>query len=128
MLSDRYRDAWLMRHWSNDNTGACELCSHVRGDLEHYLVYCSSLHAKRQEIFNWWIKSLDLNSLGESVFRQKILSDGPSFTKFVLDASSDPDIISLIQNNETSLDSVFHLTHTYCYSIHRARIKLITIS
>ena len=37
MLSGRYRDDMLMRHWTPDNhQGTCGLCLSTEGDLEHY--------------------------------------------------------------------------------------------
>ena len=55
MLSGRYRDDWLCRHWSPHNkSGECTLCHHPRGDLRHLLVLCQALEDKRKTLFCYW--------------------------------------------------------------------------
>ena len=126
MLSGRYRDDYLLRHFHQDNIhGACTLCSSIPGDLVHYLCFCQELNDQRQKLFHWWLISTDGNSILHSLIHKKKNSSSTDFVRFVLDPSSDSDVIVLIQQNLLDLETIFKLTRTYCFSIHKSRMKMI---
>ena len=126
MAPGRYPDDWLQRYWSVKNKfGQCRLCSAERGDLEHYLTSCLSLRNKREYLFHWWLCSSSDSPYLYKLFQDKMRSECQIFVKFVIDASSDPDVILLVQQQLTDLKAIFHLTHTFCYSIHKIRLKLL---
>ena len=126
MLSGRYRDDYLLRHFSNDNIhGSCALCSSIPGDLEHYLCFCQRLDDQRQKLFHWWFLSASSNSYLMSLLNKKKNSPSNNFVKFVLDPSSDSDVIALIQQNLLDIDIIFKLTRTYCFSIHKLCIQIM---
>ena len=126
MISGRYPDDWLQRHWSENNkSGQCCLCFEARGDIEHYLTACIALKDKRETLFSWWLSSSQSSPSLFNLIQVKIHSDSETFVKFVLDASSDPDVILLIQQSLVSIEEIFQLTRTFCYAIHQARLKLL---
>ena len=126
MASGRYPDDWLQRYWSDDNKlGQCRLCLEERGDIKHYLTSCFALMDKRETLFNWWLSSSHSSSTLHKLIQVKIQSDSETFVKFVLDASSDTDVILLVQQKLVGIGDIFQLTRTFCYAIHHARLKLL---
>ena len=50
----------------------------------------------------------------------------PSFVTFMLDCSSDPEVILLHQDMGFSvLEALFSVTRTWAYILHRERLKLL---
>ena len=49
-----------------------------------------------------------------------------SLVQFILDASVHPSVITLVQTyGQDILMPIFYLTRTWCYSLHRERLKLL---
>ena len=127
MLSGRYRDDRLLRHWTPDNDqGTCKLCLTYVGDFEHYLSSCVALNPRRQELFKWWLEFSEDDKYLTDLLNAKINSDSDRFTRFVLDPPSDHDFIELSQAKVIDIEVVFRLTRTFCYSIHRARLTFLS--
>ena len=125
MLSGPYRDNWLMRHFSSSNDGKCSLCSFIKGDLEHYLRNCCKLSHQRLTIIDWWLYECQQNYCLISLLQSKLEAPSNVFIKFLVNPSSDADVVYLIQHGLLQLDTIYKLTRTYCYSIHRERLKII---
>ena len=126
MLSGRYPDDWLTRHWSENKSGDCVLCLDTMGDLGHFLSSCKTLEGLRLSLFQWWLSFDPLNVPLTELLDSRIKSDRFSFVRFVLDPSADKDSISLMQQDETTIDSLFKLTRTYCFSLHKRRRQLLS--
>ena len=128
MLSGRYPTEMLARHWSSNRQGWCltPSCSghQVEESLEHILLVCPSFDETRQHMLNLWLSNswLSITKLLTSV----LCSPPASLLQFILDASVHPQVISLVQlyGNEV-LQLVFHLTRSWCFSIHKQRAKLL---
>ena len=124
MLSGRYRTAMLSRHWKAGQTGFCPAPDcHELETLEHILVFCQYYDETRAKLHRLWTSTSNLHVL-------QLLSaalNGPplDLVQFILDASVHPSVIYLTQSyGPELLFTIFHLTRTWCFSIHRERAKL----
>ena len=127
MLSGRYVTDQLSRHWTTNVAGICSLpgCSGKDlGSLEHLLLSCPSLNDTRSRIVELWLSVADT----QTVFRDIILSvmydqDVETVIQFLLDCSCFPAVVSLIQRfGSQYVFPLFHLTRSWCYSVHRSRM------
>ena len=91
--------------------------------LEHILVFCQYYDETRAKLHRLWTSTSNLHVL-------QLLSaalNGPplDLVQFILDASVHPSVIYLTQSyGPELLFTIFHLTRTWCFSIHRERAKL----
>ena len=131
MISGRYRTCLLSRHWSGDSSGNCSLptcrLSPTPGSLSHILIDCPDLSPSRMRVFSLWAKYLqDKPTLLPLVRKYLSESDPTLYIQFLLDCSVLPDVIRETQlHGQSVLDSLFYLTRTLCFSIHKARFKLL---
>ena len=128
LLSGQYRSDWHTRHWSKDNKeGFCLLCpgSEVPGTIEHMLISCPTLEDKRVLLFKYWNQQSEDNFHLQKLLESKLLSDATNLVQFLLDPSAVSSVISGCQQNHYTLNDVFALTKTFCYGIHRRRLKLL---
>ena len=126
MLSGRYRTELLASHWSQNKSGFCLSCigKDVIEDLNHILLWCPSYQPAREKVKLLWLACAEplLLPVLESVLHgpQEILM------QFLLDPSVHPSIIILAQNiGDNILRVVFHLSRTWCYTVHKERSKLL---
>ena len=128
MLSGRYRTDWLRRHWTGES-GACRLpaCTSNQGDLPHLLTgACPALAPSLTKTLQYWDRSLSpLPHLLPPV--QTALQASPhAFTQFLLDPSTDPKVISLVQlHGRGILDVYFRLVRSWIWTAHRKRLQLL---
>ena len=104
MLSGRYRSCWLRRHWT-DESGACRLpgCGAVPGDVAH--LPSAECPALKPHLATTLYHLQDLLSLHPHLLPpvQKALhSDREAATSFLLDPSTDPQVIVLCQRHGQS--------------------------
>ena len=131
MLSGRYRTCWLSRHWTSDSCGSCSLpiCSldPTPGTLSHILTECPDLAPARQGIFSLWTDYLKDKPLLLPIIVKYTVDCQPSPNlQFLLDCTVLPDVISLSQLHGSLVhDSLLYLTRTFCFSVHKARLKLL---
>ena len=126
MLSGRYRTEYLARHWSSNKEGYClgPQCYQICESLEHILLWCPSYSSTRKKLVTLWHS----NSSPCVTSPVTTILNGPSFShmQFLLDASSHPLVIRLAQDlGSEVLKTIFHLTRTWCFSVHRHRAKLL---
>ena len=129
MLSGRYRTCWLSRHWSGDSSGYCTLPScrlnPIFGTLPHILRDCEDLQPARLRVFSLWSDFLQDKPLLLPIV-QKYKEDASKFVQFVVDCTVLPEVISLKQlQGKWVHDSLLYLTRTFCFSVHKARLKLL---
>ena len=127
LLSGRYYSDWHTRHWSKTNPhGFCLLCppQQVPGTIEHLLVSCNALEEKRKFLISYWdMQSEDspqLNTLMMNVFSQP----PEDIVQFLLDPTSVPAVIHGCQLKIFNISDILALTRTFCYGLHRRRLKL----
>ena len=126
MLSGRYRSELLCSHWSGNKDGYCRASECVRQpeDLEHILLHCPSLSETRLRLVRFWVDSTENNPVTFSIIQFALSSDSHKLAQFILDCSTMPFIIESVQLFAPKiLDKLLHLTRTWCYAVHRDRLK-----
>ena len=127
MISGRYRCEKLRRHWSQNTDGYCELepcfSNNTIGSLEHMLLFCEGLYEPRSAVLSLWRRKLEPYPSLKLIF-QNLTKE--TSVQFLLDPSATQDVISLMQKKDNdSLNLIFHLSRTYCASLHRYKMKLL---
>ena len=131
MLSGRFRTCWLSRHWSGDSSGFCSLptcrLNPTPGTLCHILTECEDLSPARQRVFLLWADYLkDKSFLLPIVMKYTVGCTPAQHMQFILDCTVLPDVITLQQKlGRVVYDSLLYLTRTLCFSVHKARNKLL---
>ena len=131
MLSGRYRTDWFTRHWSAVNkSGDCQLPSCqddlTPGTLRHLLLECPGTSAARTRVVALWsIYLSDKPDVFKLVNYYSITcANQELFLQFLLDCSSLPLVISAVQKSGVDvINHLFYLTRTWCFSIHKSRMK-----
>ena len=129
-LSGRYRTELLSRHWSSNEQGFCLLPSCaglcLKEDLEHILLNCGSLAPTRQRLSAFTINFSKTVPLLSSTLLQLTNPSQHLYTQFLLDCSAIPEVISLVQDHGADvLHHLFKVSRTWCYSIHRERLRIL---
>ena len=128
LISGRYQTEALSRHWSDNHSGVCLLSSVCqdlgsREDVSHILQWCPALQATRDKLTDY-----TQNKMSSVDTQQELLLlcsvSNPLFCQFLLDCSSIPKIISLVQlYGSQVLSFIFDISRTWVYSIHRERLR-----
>ena len=130
LISGRYRTEALSRHWSDNHSGVCLLSSVCqdlgsREDVSHILQWCPALQATRDKLTDYTqhkVSSVDTYLQQELLLLCSV--SNPLFCQFLLDCSSIPKIISLVQlYGSQVLSFIFDISRTWVYSIHRERLR-----
>ena len=101
MLSGRYRSCWLRRHWTGES-GACRLpgCGQVPGYVAHLLsAECPALQPYLATTLPHLLAMLTPNTELLSHVMKAMTSDKETATQFLLDPSTNPLVISLVQQH-----------------------------
>ena len=126
MLSGRYRTELLASHWSHNKRGFClaPTCSEIQETLEHILLFCPSYNHDRERLLKLWNETKN-QTVAEVI--ALILAEGTqSHIQFLLDPSVHPRLIEAVPfEGHEPLKIAFHLTRTWCFTIHRSRAKLL---
>ena len=132
MLSGRYRSCWLERHWSANNPGgSCSLpicrLNPTPGTLSHILTECKDLDPARQRVLILWSDYLQDYPTIQSVIEKYCFNSEPElFVQFLLDCTVLPEVIVLCQSEGKHVyDTLFYLTRTFCFSVHKLRLKIL---
>ena len=128
MISGRYRTQSLMRHWSTNVKGNCLLTSECDGlveDLPHFIQHCPGLRSVRDGLIEYTMNMCsNLPPSTSSLILKLSRPDHPKFCHFILDCSTLPEVISLVQLNGNSLiDLLFDITRMWVFVLHRERLK-----
>ena len=129
LLSGRARLGSLIRHFSPDNSGLCELCHEELEDLTHLLVPRCPHLTDRALTLRENMKKLVGNSERCTLLLEKIMNESKDdhqlWVQFVLDCSVLPNVIAASQLDSTVLSTLFGATRTYCHGLHRTRLQLL---
>ena len=129
LLSGRARLGSLTRHFSPGNNGICELCELELEDLQHFLLpRCPALLCRANILLAYMEDVLKQSEacliiLGEIL--QLSRKDCRLWVQFVLDCSVIPQVVQVSQTDKAVLQLLFKVTRTWCYSLHRTRLKLM---
>ena len=132
MLSGRYRTDSLVRHWDKKVSGLCKLstsCINVLEDLQHVLQICPALEPTRRQLLSFTENYLSKHSVPLEiidVIKDQCNPRSSSFCSFIIDCSSNPLVIRLVQQHGADLvyGILFDVTRTWSYVLHRERLKL----
>ena len=126
MLSGRYRVGSLLRHFSPANSGCCELCGLELEDLEHLLVpRCPALQERRRLLLDYMSSVLSKSEACAMIFEKMKERNEIQWVQFVLDCSVIPEILNAAQKDPSIYPLIYKATRTWCYSLHRTRLKLL---
>ena len=124
-LSGRYRTESLCRHWSANKKGLCLslTCENEEESVHHILITCCAYHQVRDRHLSIWHNHPD------PIIRKLLLDaahNPQTLLQFLLDCSVLPNVILAAQEHGSVVfTSLFKLTRTYCYAVHRERLKLL---
>ena len=126
MLSGRYRVGSLVRRFSSEISGLCELCNLETEDITHLLVpRCLALQDRKAVLIDYGVSLLQQSPIALDIFNEIFFSDESTKVQFILDCSVLPQVIRASQFDKNILALLFRFTRTYCYSLHRTRLKLL---
>ena len=126
LLSGRYRTECLSRHWQDNPQGYCLVpgCSDNVETVQHILLECEAYNQNRDRLSKLWLSNK--NPIIKNIISETLSSSREYQVQFILDCSVLPAVISASQQyGSCILDTLFYLTRTWCYSIHRSRMKLL---
>ena len=126
MLSGRYRVGSLLKHFATTNTGNCELCGLELEDINHLLLpRCPLLFERRQLLLEYSETIFSQSTVCTELFNTIMNSEDDIKVQFFLDCSVLPMVIKENQSDKTVVPLLFKFTRTWCYSLHRTRLKLL---
>ena len=133
MLSGRYRTEALASHWSETGSKFCQTphCKdqNLVEDLTHILAICGALDQTRSKLRDFTkkycskIESPDIKQIVE----EYCTMNHPQFCQFLVDCSVLPLVITAVQvfGEKTVHEDLFRITRTWCYTLHRDRLKIL---
>ena len=127
LLSGRYRSANIAKHWTNYNReGYClsPSCHDKVETIEHILVQCHSYNECKRRLLSLWLSTA--NRVVLKLVLEALSSDTEYFVQFLLDCSVLPKVVDAVQiHGRTILHELFYLTRSWCFSIHRQRMRFL---
>ena len=127
-LSGQYPCVRFARHWCSDNSGG--LCTNQDclengciESIEHILLTCPAYISTGSSMID--LISSVKNPVSMSLAKAFIQSNSKStILQFLLDCTSIPEVVSAVQQlGEAIYSDLFYLTRTWCYCIHKERMK-----
>ena len=130
-LSGRFRTEKLLSHFGAGNFPFCQLHppqnEEVVSDLTHHLVHCSALADRLEFLFEYWKTISNNNIVWKPILKTVQSADEDDFLQFILDCSSVPIVIAAAQEHGKDIYKIlYNASWTYCYSLYRARLKLLS--
>ena len=131
MLSGRYRTEQLCRFWSQNKNGYCLAPScagayQVEG-LHHILATCPSLNLTRLSLLSFTENYCqNLHPIIQAIAASYTNPNHALYVHFLLDCSTIPEIVSASQQlGDQALSHLFQVSRTWCYTLHRVRLKTL---
>ena len=122
LLSGRYRLAVLEKNWTNNREGICQNCFESPETLEHMLISCSAYLETKKKLYSLWLAT-SLQVVYELILTA-LSSEKQYLLQFLLDCSVLPNVIRAAQDHGYEVyNELFYLTRTWCFAIHRQRMK-----
>ena len=127
-LGSQYPCGSLTKHWSQENPlGLCTFPDCHQKNLtetaEHVLLHCPAYSITRENLITLCLKTQD--HVSHCLVTSFLLSDTTKkMMQFLLDCSVLPEVIFGAQTHGKQIyDDLFYLSRTWCFSIHRERMK-----
>ena len=107
--------------------GFCLLCpgKFLFGTVQHLLLHCEALPDKRTRLIELWSAHADEDGHLHSLLKELLQSKPEVLVQFLLDPSVVPQAVALCQQKLVTLSTLYYLTKTWCYGIHRRRLQLL---
>ena len=125
-LSGRYRTEGLAKHWTKNKSGFCQSssCLSVVETVEHILLHCSAYASCKKSLYSLWLSATNPIVLG--LVLEALTSETAYLLQFILDCSVLPTVINATQQfGFIILEELFYLTRTWCFSVHKQRMKML---
>ena len=125
-LSGRYRTESLASHWSQNPNGYClsQTCTSQVETVEHILIHCNAYNDSKEKLYSLWLNSA--NTKVHQLVSEALSGTSNYLLQFLLDCSCLPSVISATQKHgRVILDELFYLTRTWCFVIHRQRMRML---
>ena len=125
-LSGRYRTENLSKHWSRNKQGYClsPTCNEQKETVEHILIECQAYLECKKKLYSLWLSSK--NPAVYHLILEALSSEKDYLLQFLLDCSVLPTVITASQSYGDGIFSeLFYLTRTWCFSVHRERMKML---
>ena len=129
LLSGRYRSQSLVSHWAPLNReGYClsPSCTQVKETVKHILLDCQAYNEQKSKIYSLWLSTK--NTVVYQLVLEALSSEKSYLLQFILDCSVLPPVIRATQSKaerQIILNELFYLTRTWCFSIHKKRMKIL---
>ena len=123
-LSGRYRTEYLSRHWTDNAMGFClanEQCESTAEDVRHILLDCPAYSKDRHKLISFWLKTPTIEA--QQLVLEALSNTSEYLLQFIMDCSVLPTVITASQKNRNILSELFLLTRTWCFVIHRQRMR-----
>ena len=103
------------------------ICNREEENLSHILIPRCPLLKERRELLISYSRNILKHSLTCSEIFEQIITDTNEelLVQFVLDCSIIPTVIRAAQQEPCTLHLLFKISRTWCYSMHRTRLKLL---
>ena len=122
-LSGRYRSAKLMIH---NKEGFClaTTCHNTVESLEHILIQCKAYTESKARLYSLWLSTR--NKVVFKLVLEALSSETEYLVQFLVDCSVLPSVVKATQENgHVILKELFYLTRSWCFSIHKQRMKIL---
>ena len=95
--------------------------------VPHFLHWCPSLANVRSGLYEYTLRyTSNLPVPLMNLIRRKCHVSNPTFVNFVLDCSTDPDVIRASQEHSLDvLNIIFGVTRIWAYVLHRERLRML---
>ena len=125
-LSGRYRTNSLIKHWNPGCKGLCSApdCENVSETIAHILLECQAYTKQRQQLIALWLAT----KIPEvyPLILEALTSSKEYLLQIIIDCSSLPQVIlSRQQYGDIIHKEIFRLTRTWCFVLHRERMRLL---
>ena len=128
LLSEQVRLGSRVRHFAPSNSGQCELCHGGEAEDLAYLLVPLCL-TECAQVLKLHMRDVLKHSEKCTGLLDPILTGSEAdqilWIQFVFDCSVLPPVILTAQSDPAILGYLFHALQTYCYSLHRTRLKLL---
>ena len=116
----------MCSNWSNSlgHFKVSPNCNVVE-DISHMMT-CQGLSDTRDKLYAFTTAYCDDHPLVAEVVKKYIKKKCRLFIQFLLDCSTLPEVILLVQKNGNHvLEHLFNITRLWCYCVHRDRLKIL---
>ena len=105
-----------------------DVCSSETEDPQHILTTCSALHSTRNKLLKFTSEYCHNRPKIRALVHEYCHPSHPQFCQFIIDCSILPPVIPSVQQYGSEvLADLFHITRTWCYLLHKNRMKVLGI-